>query len=62
MIGDLTPLRSVAAVFCIVLLSGFEARAQVNVTQEHNHPSRNGVYVGRASSIALLKIRGLTEK
>src|SRR6266513_775420 len=44
MIGDMTPLRSVVSVFCIVLLGGLEARGQVNVTQEHNNPSRDGVY------------------
>ena len=38
-------LRSVGALFCITVLSGFEAHAQVNVTQEHNNPSRDGVYV-----------------
>src|SRR5262250_1289309 len=41
-------LRSVVAFFCIAVLSGFEAHAQVNVTQEHNNPSRNGVYVDAA--------------
>src|SRR5882724_9615335 len=43
--GDLIRLKSVAAVFCIALLSGAEAHAQVNVTQEHNNPSRDGVYI-----------------
>src|SRR5262245_27641229 len=41
-------LRSVVTVFCITVLSGFEAHAQVNVTQEHNNPSRDGVYVDAA--------------
>jgi hypothetical protein len=27
------------------MLSGAEARAQVNVTQEYNKPSRDGVYI-----------------
>jgi hypothetical protein len=27
------------------MLSGAEAHAQVNVTQEHNNPSRNGIYI-----------------
>src|SRR4029453_6239611 len=43
--GDLIALKSVAAVFCIVVLSGAEAHAQVNVTQEHNNASRDGVYI-----------------
>src|SRR4029453_765678 len=29
----------------IAMLSGVEARAQLNVTQEHNNPSRDGVYI-----------------
>jgi hypothetical protein len=41
-------LRSVFAVFCITVLSRFEANAQVHVTQEHNNPSRDGVYVDAA--------------
>src|SRR4030095_388288 len=45
---DLIPLKSVAAVFCIALLSGTEAHAQVNVTQEHNNASRDGVYIDSA--------------
>jgi hypothetical protein len=48
MIGDLTRLRCVVAVFCAAVLSGVEAHAQVNVTQEHNNPSRDGVYVDAA--------------
>jgi PQQ enzyme-like repeat protein len=48
MFGDLTRLRSVVAVFCIAVLSRFEANAQVNVTQEHNNPSRDGVYIDAA--------------
>jgi hypothetical protein len=43
--GDLIRLKSAAAVFCIAALSGAEAHAQVNVTQEHNNPSRDGVYI-----------------
>src|SRR6266853_1462976 len=38
-------LKSVVAVFGIAVLSGAEAHAQVNVTQEHNNPSRDGVYI-----------------
>src|SRR5437016_12820595 len=38
-------LKSVVAVFCIAVLGGAEAHAQVNVTQEHNNPSRDGVYI-----------------
>jgi hypothetical protein len=34
-------LRSVPALFCITVLSPFETHVQVNVTQEHNNPSRN---------------------
>jgi len=41
--GELTRLRSVVAVLGIALLSGVEALGQVNVTQEHNNSSRNGV-------------------
>ncbi len=43
--GNVIRLKSVAAVFCIGLLGGAEAHAQVNVTQEHNNPSRDGVYI-----------------
>src|SRR5437899_2413587 len=43
--GDMIRLKSVVAVFCIAVLSGVEAHAQVNVTQEHNNPSRDGVYI-----------------
>src|SRR5205809_191575 len=46
--GDLIRLKSAAAVFCIAVLSGAEAHAQVNVTQEHNNPSRDGVYIDPA--------------
>ena len=35
-------------VFGVALLSGVQAHAQVNVTQEHNNLSRNGVYVDAA--------------
>src|SRR6476660_5352207 len=45
---DRIRLRPVVAVFCIAVLSRFEAHAQVNVTQEHNNPSRDGVYVDAA--------------
>src|SRR5918996_20124 len=48
MSGHPIQLRSVVAVFYVTVLSGFEARAQVNVTQEHNNPSRDGVYVDAA--------------
>src|SRR4029453_5065560 len=41
-------LRSLVAVFCVTVLRGFEAHAQVNVTQEHNSLSRDGVYVDAA--------------
>src|SRR5256884_1574937 len=46
--GDLIRLKSVVAVFGIAVLSGVEAHAQVNVTQEHNNPSRDGVYIDPA--------------
>src|SRR6476660_4636761 len=45
---DRIRLRPVVAVFCIAVLSRFEAHAQVNVTREHNNPSRDGVYVDGA--------------
>src|ERR1700746_2333808 len=45
---ELIRLRSVVTVFCITVLSGFEAHGQVNVTQEHNNPSRDGVYIDSA--------------
>jgi outer membrane protein assembly factor BamB len=45
MYGKLIRLRSVVAIFGIAVLSGAEVNAQVNVTQEHNNPSRDGVYV-----------------
>ena len=45
---DLKVLRCVVAVFCVAVLSGVEANAQVNVTQEHNNPSRDGVYIDPA--------------
>src|SRR5438034_1588378 len=41
-------LRSLIAFFGIAVLSGAEAHAQVNVTQEHNNPSRDGVYIDPA--------------
>jgi hypothetical protein len=45
-------LTSIAAVFCIAVLGGTEAHAQVNVTQEHNNPSRDGVYVDSAFTLS----------
>src|SRR5215813_10730101 len=45
---ELIRLQSVVTVFCITVLSGFEAHGQVNVTQEHNNPSRDGVYIDAA--------------
>ena len=45
MCGESMRLRSAAAVFCIAVLSGTEAHAQVNVTQEHNNASRDGLYI-----------------
>src|SRR5437763_15712085 len=46
--GNLIRLKSLAAVCGIIVLSGAEAHAQVNVTQEHNNPSRDGVYIDPA--------------
>jgi len=45
MYENLIRLRFVAAVIGIAALSGAEAQPQVNVTQEHNNPSRDGVYI-----------------
>src|SRR5215510_10059048 len=50
--GGLIRLKSVVAVFCIAVLSGVEAHAQVNVTQEHNNPSRDGVYIDAAFTLS----------
>jgi PQQ enzyme repeat len=41
-------LRSVAAAFSVAVFSGVEGTAQVNVTQEHNNVSRDGLYVDAA--------------
>ena len=49
---ELMRLRSVVTVFCITVLSGFEANAQVNVRQEHNNASRDGVYVDAAFTLS----------
>src|SRR5215467_8050594 len=46
--NDRIRLKSIAAVFGIAALDLVEGHAQVNVTQEHNNPSRNGVYVDAA--------------
>ena len=48
MARDGVALRSVIAGFGIAVMSGVQADAQVNVTQEHNNPSRDGVYVDAA--------------
>jgi len=45
---ELIRLRSLVAVLGITVLSGAEAQVQVNVTQEHNNPSRDGVYIDAA--------------
>jgi len=47
-VRELIRLRSLIAFFGIAVLSGAEAQAPVNVTQEHNNPSRNGVYIDAA--------------
>src|SRR5215469_15854508 len=49
---QLMRLRSMVTVFGITVLSRLEANAQVNVTQEHNHPSRDGVYVDAAFTLS----------
>src|SRR5258707_5616912 len=49
---DRIRLRSVLAAFWIDVLSGVQADAQVNVTQEHNNPSRDGVYVDAAFTLS----------
>src|SRR5437763_10023212 len=53
--------RYVVAVFYVAVLSGVQAEAQVNVTQEHNNPSRDGVYIDAAftSSAAANLVRDL---
>ena len=58
---ELMRLRYVVTVFWITVLIGFEAHAQVNVTQEHNNPSRDGVYIDAAftSSAAANLVRDL---
>ena len=48
---ELIKLRCIA-VFCIAVLSGAEAIAQVNVTQEHNNASRDGVYIDSAFTLS----------
>jgi len=45
-------LRSLIAFFGIVGLSGAEGQVQVNVTQEHNNASRNGVYIDSAFTLS----------
>src|SRR5262245_48368627 len=52
MCGELIRLRFVVSIFGIALLSGAETHAQVNVTQEHNNPSRDGVYVDAAFTLS----------
>ena len=52
MYGKLIRLKSVIAVIGIAVLSGTETHAQVNVTQEHNNPSRNGVYIDAAFTLS----------
>src|SRR5262249_17062593 len=52
MYGELIRLRSVVAIFGIAVLSCGQAHAQVNVTQEHNNPSRDGVYVDAAFTLS----------
>jgi hypothetical protein len=45
-------LRSIAAVFGIAVVGGTDAHAQVNITQEHNNLSRDGVYVDSAFTLS----------
>src|SRR3954470_4239944 len=49
---EFMPLRSLVASFGIAMLSGAGAHAQVNVTQEHNNLSRDGVYVDAAFTLS----------
>src|SRR6516164_2339445 len=49
---EIMRLQFVVTVFCITVLSGFEAHGQVNVTQEHNNPSRDGVYIDAAFTLS----------
>jgi PQQ enzyme repeat len=49
---DLIRLRSVVGLFGIAVLSAAEANAQVNVTQEHNNASRDGVYIDSAFTLS----------
>jgi hypothetical protein len=46
--GNCTPLKSVVAVVGFALITGVQVHAQVNVTQEHNNASRDGVYIDAA--------------
>ena len=45
-------IGSLIALLGIGVISGADAQAQVNVTQEHNNPSRNGVYVDSAFTLS----------
>jgi hypothetical protein len=60
--GNRKQLRSVVAVFGFAVLSSVQADAQVNATQEHNNPSRDGVYIdaGFTPSAAANLTRNLT--
>ena len=51
MLHELMRLRCVA-IFCVAVLTGVDVTAQVNVTEEHNNPSRNGVYVDSAFTLS----------
>src|SRR5215831_20891939 len=44
-VRELIRLRSLIVFFGIAVLSGAEGQTQVNVMQEHNNPSRDGVYI-----------------
>jgi hypothetical protein len=55
--GKMSLKKSVAALVGIAVLSSAEAQTQVNVTQEHNNLSRDGVYIDSAftaSAVATL--------
>jgi len=45
---DRIRLGFVVAFFGFIVLSGVQTDAQVNVTQEHNNASRDGVYIDAA--------------
>src|SRR6266513_1669283 len=59
MIGDMTPLRSVVAVFCIVLLGVLEARGQVDVNAKASYNSINFVSLAQEERGGLALVNGI---